>query len=251
MALVRRLSVSIGIAVSLAAMVTIASVGAAGGFGSSGGRFTFNDLSANVTYFNPDGSNTNISVDRQLFFSRPHAGGPVQGPDLMTVLSVSHFLPNPDPTEPPILSDALFAIVPDGDFVVSSDLRSATLNTTVDAGTCEELIPFGGAEPAKGGGGCGTGFSGEITVNVTWTGGSVVGLSESNGAFRCGSFASTTQNQTHSAFSSSVTATVTSLGTFSGGAPNVFGVVNKSTFTYNVGGTGILSAACGGGAKGG
>src|SRR6266705_4806548 len=154
----RRLSVSLGAAVAVTGALTVASVGAAGGFGSGAGRFTFNDLSANASYFDPvDQSNTNISVDRQMFFFRPRAGGPLQGPELMTILSVNHFVPNPDPTQPPLVEQSLSSIIPDSDFVVSGDLQRATLNTTIDVGSCAEVVPLTGALPAKGGGGCGTG----------------------------------------------------------------------------------------------
>ncbi len=252
MGLIRRLTVSLGVAVSLAATVAIASVGAAGGFGSSGGRFTFTDFSASASYFNPsDGSSTNISADRELFFFRPRAGGPLQGPQPMTVLSVSHFLPNPDPTQPPLLDQSLFAIIPDADFVVSSDLQTAALNATVEVGDCGEVIPLTGAQPAKGTGGCGTGFPpGEITVTATWTGTGVLGRQENSGVSTCGGFTATTHDNQVSAFSANVTASIGASLAFSGGAPTVFGSVSSSEFSNNVAGTGIISAACGGG-KGG
>lgn len=243
----RRVTVSLGVAVSMLATLTLASVGAAGGFGGGPGKFTFNDVSANASFFNPgDQSSTNISVDRQLFFFRPRAGGPLQGPQLMTVLSLNHFIPNPDPTQPPITDQFLFAVIPDSDFVVSADLQTATLNATVDVGTCGEVIPLNGALPAKGDGGCGTGFSGPVTVNATWTGTGVVGTEEDNGLQRCGGFVATTHNRINSAFSANVTATITQVGAFSGGPPFVFGSVSNSQFVDIVAGTGIISPACGG-----
>jgi hypothetical protein len=247
MGLFRRLSVSLGVAVAIGSALTVVSVGAAGGFGSGAGRFTFNDLSASVSYFDPvDQSNTNISVDRQLFFFRPRAGGPLQGPQLMTVLSVNHFVPNPDPSQPPLLDESLSAIIPDSDFVVSGDLQTAVLNTTVEVGTCVEAIPLTGALPAKGDGGCGTGFSGPVTVSVSWTGTGVVATSDDNGTSRCGSFVATTHNHTRSAFSSNVTASVSQAGDFSGGAPFVFGSVSSTQSVNIVAGTGVISPACGG-----
>ena len=246
MAPVRRVALSLGVAVSVIATMAIVSVGAAGGFGSSGGRFAFNDLGANASYFNPnDGSSLNLSVDRQLFLFRPRAGGPLQGPQLMTVVSANYFVPNPDPTQPPLVSDSVFAVVPDGDFVVSSDLQTATLNTTIDVGNCEEVIPADGAQPAKGGGGCGTGFTFPLTITATWTGTGVVGLQVSNGTSTCGGFTSTTHDQGRSAFSANVTATIGSFG-FSGGTPFVFGSVNSNQNTFIVAGKGILPPACGG-----
>ena len=243
----RRLSVSLGAAVAVTGALTVASVGAAGGFGSGAGRFTFNDLSANASFFDPiDQSNTNISVDRQLFFFRPRSGGPLQGPELMTVLSVNHFVPNSDPTQPPLVDQSLSAIIPDSDFVVSGNLQSATLNTTVDVGSCLEVVPLTGVLPAKGGGGCGTGFTGPVTVSATWTGTGVIATQDDNGTSRCGSFVATTHNYSRAAFSSNVTATVSEVGNFSGGAPSVFGSVSSSEFVNIVAGSGIISPACGG-----
>ncbi len=243
----RRLSVSLGAAVAVTSALAVASVGAAGGFGSGAGRFTFSDLSANASYFNPvDQSNINISVDRQLFFFRPRAGGPLEGPELMTVLSVNHFVANPDPTQPPLVDQSLFAVIPDSDFVVSHDLQSATLNTTVDVGSCAEVVPLTGALPAKGGGGCGTGFTGPVTVSVTWTGTGVVATQDDNGTSRCGSFVATIHSHTRSAFSSNVTATVSEAGDFSGGAPSVFGSVSDSESVNIVAGSGIIAPDCGG-----
>jgi hypothetical protein len=242
----RRLVLSVGVAVSVIATVAVVSVGAAGGFGSSGGRFTFNDLGANVSYFNPnDGSSLNLSVDRQLFMFRPHAGGPLEGPQLMTVLSASYFVPNPDPTQPPLVEDSVFAVIPDGDFVVSTDLQTATLNTTIGGSSCEEVVPVNGVQPAKGGGGCGTGFTFPLTITATWTGTGVLGLSVSNGTSTCGGFVSTNHDQTRSAFSSNVTAAIGSVS-FSGGSPFVFGSVSNSQSTEIIAGNGIISPACGG-----
>src|SRR5690349_19454655 len=112
----RRLSVSLGVAVSMLSTVAIVSVGAAGGFGSAGGRFVFHDLSATVSTFNPaDQSSEDISVDRSLYLLRPRAGGPVDT-EQMTVLSISVFVPNPDPTQPPILAENGCFVIPDSDF---------------------------------------------------------------------------------------------------------------------------------------
>ena len=251
MARLRRLAISLGVAVSLVAAVTIASVGAAGGFGSSAGKFTFTDTNANANFFNPnDQSSLNVSVDRQFFMFRPRAGGPLQGPQLMTVLSANYFVPNPDPTQPPLVNDSAFAIIPDSDFVVSTDLHTATLNTTIDTGSCQEVVPINGAQPAKGGGGggCGTGFTFPLTITATWTGTGVIGVGVNNGTFHCGGFVSQTQQRSQSEFSASVNAAVGPFS-FSGGAPNVFGSVGTSDQTFIVAGTGIISPACGG--KGG
>jgi hypothetical protein len=244
----RRISVSLGVAVAMLASVAVASVGAAGGFGSSGGHFVFNDLSATVSTFNPvDQSSDDISVDRSLYMLRPRAGGPLQTQQ-MTVLSISVFVPNPDPAQPPILADFGCFVIPDSDFVVSSNLQTATLNATVDESNfCPGfLVPLTGAEPAKGGGGGGGGFTFPLTVTATWTGTGVVATQDDQGSFRCQSFVSLTHNHFLSAASSNVTADISGVLSFSGGQPDVFGFVQNGTFVNEVAGSGIISAACGG-----
>ena len=244
----RRISVSLGVAVALLASIAVASVGAAGGFGSSGGHFVFHDLSATVSTFNPvDQSSDDISVDRSLYLIRPRAGGPLDTQQ-MTVLSISVFTPNPDPTQPPILSDFGCFVIPDSAFVVSTDLQKATLNATVDESNfCPGfLVPLTGAEPAKGGGGGGGGFTFPLTVTATWTGTGVAGTQDDQGSFRCQSFVSLFHNHTLSASSSNVVADISGVLSISGGQPDVFGFVQNSSYINDVAGSGIISAACGG-----
>src|SRR5712691_10369306 len=132
MGLMRRATLSIATAVSVLASLTVITVVAQGGFGQGPGHFTFNDLSASASFFSPtDQSSQNVFVDRSLFMFRPKGGGGLQTMN-MTVLSVSVFQPNPDPTMPPLISDFGCFVIPDSDFVVSPDLQSASLNATVD-----------------------------------------------------------------------------------------------------------------------
>lgn len=248
MRLARRVTLSIAAAVSMLAALTVASVGAAGGFGQAPGHYTFNDSTATASFFNPvDQSNQNISVDRSLFRFRPKSGGgsTVQN---MTVLSVDVFVPAPDPTQPPITAASGCFVIPDSDFVVSGDLQHASLNATVnESDTCPALLtPVLGAAPAKGGGGGGGGFTFPLTVTASWTGTGLVGVSSDEGSFRCGGFASTTDSRVQSALSSVVTA---SMGDFSIGT-QAFGTVNVSKIQMQVTGSGILPAGCVGGGKG-
>lgn len=250
MALVRRLSVSVGVAVSRVSALTIASVAAAGGFGSGAGRYDFNDLSAQASSFDQVKlSGTNLFVDRQLFYVHLRGGGPLQGPQLATYIHVDHSVPNADPTQPPVVDYSLDAIIPNADFVVSNNLETATVDTTVDAGSCAEVVPAAGGLPNQFSGGCSIGFSGSVHIAVTWTGTGVIGTSTSNGVQHCGSFTATTQNHTSSVFSANVTATIDQVGGFSGGAPAVFGSVSSNHNVFIVAGTGVISPACGG--KGG
>ena len=246
----RRLSLSVGLAVAVAASLTIVSVAAAGGFGSGAGRFTFTDTSAFVSSFNPaDQSSTSISVDRSLYYYRLRSGG--TGMQQMTVLSLSVFVPDPtDPTQPPIFeADGCF-VIPDSDFTVSPNLQTATLNATVDESDfCPGfLVPVNGAAPAKGGGGGGGGFTFPLVVTATWTGSGANGVQDNQGTFRCESFVSTTHDHIVSASSANVTASISGVASFSGGqSAGVFGAASSVVSVDDVAGTGILSAACGGG----
>jgi len=247
----RRATLSIGTAVSLLAALTVASVGAQGGFGQEPGHFTFDDVSSTASFFNPvDQSNASVSVDRSLFMFRPKAGGATTTQN-ETVLSVSVFVPDPvDPEGPPLVAAFGCFVIPDSDFVVSSDLQHASLNATVnESDSCPGfLVPVLGDEPAKGGGGGGGGFAFPLTVTASWTGTGLVGTSDSQGRFACGSFSSSTHVQSRSALSSAVSASISGFGAFSG--PEAFGAVNVANIDMQVMGSGILPAGCGGG-KGG
>ena len=248
----RRLSIAVGVAVSLGAGVTIATVGASGGFGQGAGTFTFTDTSAIASAFNPvDGSSINVSVDRSTFVFRQRPGGALQT-GVMTVLSIGQEVPNPDPTQPPTFNSACL-VIPDSDFTVSSDLRTATLATANQSTVCPFfLAPVNGAVASdKGGGGGGGGsIPLPISANVTWTGNGAETVSQDNGTTRCLTFVSITHSRAQQELSSSVTGTISGVGSFSGGQTSgVFGFVSTSTNVQDVAGNGILPPPCGG--KGG
>lgn len=254
MGLLRRLTLSAGMAVSIVATLTIASVGAAGGFGQGGGKFTFTDTSAFANFFNPsDGSSLNVSVDHGTFMFRPRGGGPFQT-SVMTALNVSFFKPDPNnPNGPPLVAESFCRVIPDSSFVVSNDLQTATLNAVDQMTGCfASQVAITGAVPDAGGAGGGGGGGPEppVTVIASWTGTGLVGISANQGTFSCGGFVSTTHNHNQSALSSFVTVTISGLGTFSGG-PFAFGNVQVNTNTQIVAGSGILPAGCGGGKGGG
>jgi hypothetical protein len=253
MGLMRRLTLSVGVAASIVATITLASVGAAGGFGQGPGKFTFTDTSAFANFFNPsDNSSLNVSVDHGTFMFRSR-GGPLQTA-VMTVLNVSRFVPDPNnPSGPPLVSESFCRLIPDSAFVVSSDLQTATLNAVDQTTGCFGFqVAVTGAVPDAGfaGGGGGGGPEPPLTVIASWTGTGLVGMSENQGNFMCGGFVSTMHNRNQSALSSFVTVTIPDLGTFSGG-PFAFGSVQVSTNTQIVAGSGILPAGCGGGKGGG
>ncbi len=246
---IRRVVLSSATAVSLLAAATIVAVGAAGGFGASPGSFAFTDTSASANFFNPvDGSTQNVSVDRTLYLVNPSGKG---GSQEMTVLSVFIFVPDPDPTQPPLLDASGCFVIPASDFVVGKNLGTATLNTTVDeTNLCEGfLVPVGDSAPAKGGGPGGGGFTFPLTVTGSWTGNGVIGKSDNHGVFRCAGFVSNTHSSTRSQFSSGLTVFISGFGTFTGTPQTSFGVVSSSDQRFDVNGTGVLPPACGG--KGG
>jgi hypothetical protein len=82
-------------------------------------------------------------------------------------------------------------IINDGDFVVASDLSSASLSTTVPAQSNCPGVPFAlsSANVISGkGGGDGGGGGAPTTLNLTWTYKGVVGHLQDNGQYMCGSF---------------------------------------------------------------
>ena len=256
MKLMRRAALSLGIAVSVASTLTIATVGAAGGFGVGAGTFTFTTTSAFVSTFNPaDGSSIDLNVDRTTFIIRQRPNGEPQTQE-MTMLVINQFIPNPNPLLPPTFNSICLAI-PDTDFTVGPDLQTATL-AVVDASTqCGFFkVPVSGAviDLKGGGGGGGGGIQLPLSANVTWTGNGAVGVSESNGTFRCLTFIAITHDHGQQALSASVAGSITSAGSvfasFSGGrSSGVFGAVDTTTNIQDVAGQGILPDACGG--KGG
>lgn len=251
MRLLRRLSVSVGLSVCVASVLTIATVAADGGFGAGAGTFTFTNTFAFASFFNPvDGSTLNFNVDRTTFLFRPRPTGPLQT-NVMTQLTVTQFFP-------PSTENSVCLVIPDADFSVSSNLQTTTLNVTSESTLCPTFsVPMKGALPdggsgggGGGGGGGGAGIPVPLTMTATWTGNGVVGASDSNGSFHCLSFSSITHDHTQSALSSNVTETILGIGTMSGGRSNgVFGAVQVSTNVQDVAGLGILPTACGG--KGG
>ena len=249
MGLLRRVTLSVAIAVSVMASLTIAALGAVGGFGQAPGHYSFNDTSASVQFYNPaDGSSVSVSVDRSMFMSKLNGGGG-QPATTMTVLSIFVFGPNPDPTQPPVISASGCFTIPAADFVVSSDLQHASVDATVNLNdSCSPfLVPVLGSAPLnlaeKGGG-----LTFPLTVTASWSGTGLVGVQEDQGRFTCGTFATGTHTKTRTALSSTITATISGFGSFSTDR-NSFGNVFVSDVQLQVTGSGILPLACGG-AKG-
>jgi len=255
MARLRRLIVSVGVAVSIVAAATVVSVGATTGFGAGAGSFTFSDTSAFVSTFNPnDGSSFDANVDRTTFLFRARPDGAIQS-SVMTVLSITQIINNTNPTQPPTFN-SICLVIPDGDFAVSSDLQTAKLNVVNESTLCPGfMVAVTGAifdRKATGGGG-GT-IPLPIDATIMWTGNGTVGVSDDNGTFRCLTFDAITHDHAQQSLSSNVTGQISANGkpvvSFSGGqSSGVFGADSIRTSVENVAGLGILPAACGG--KGG
>lgn len=173
------------------AAATVASVGAAGGFGEGTGTFTFDDKSGQVSMFNStDNSSEFVSVDRSLSLVKPKGGG-TQSYQLVTTVNASMFIPNPDdPTGLPVFDAFGCWVIPDSAFVISSDLQHASLNVTVDETnqvcTNDFVVPvLSVADGGKAGGGMGGIFTLPLTITATWTGNGVLTFSENQGSTMC------------------------------------------------------------------
>lgn len=180
---VRRLLLVLSIAFSGFLALTAAASAAGGGFGP--GKFNFSSTSANATIGTPKGSSgpfVSIQVNHGYNAFKPI---PANGPRVVmfdTMVSYMEF----DPTT----GSGGFGcfIIPDGDFTVSKDLTTATLNTTLTADEeCGGVgTPvFGATNPAGFAGGGGGGLNLPITVSLTWSGNGVVSTNQDRNSFSC------------------------------------------------------------------
>jgi hypothetical protein len=125
-----------------------------------------------------------VSVDRGLLTFKPKTG-----PRLIqqngTMLNLDAFA---------VDGSSVFGcwIIPDRDFIVSSDLSSASLSTTVPAQSncpgAPVAISAANGVSGKGGGGGGGGAGMPISLNVSWTYRGVVSHFTDDARQQCGSF---------------------------------------------------------------
>ena len=179
------------IAANIGSPAAAAGKGGPCGFGASQCRISQTDAFA--FWFTGDpvtGNQVNIDATRSTFVMRPR-GGPSTITPLETIVNVSTFSPTTG------VGTGECFVIPDSQFVVSSDLQSATLKATL---TADELCPgfmtpqlgASQAAPSSGGGGAPGGrFSLPLTVNVTWTGPGLAFKSTSTSTQTCGGFIST------------------------------------------------------------
>jgi hypothetical protein len=183
------------IAASIGSPAAAGGKGGPCGFGASQCRISQTDAFA--FWFTGDpitGNQVNINATRSTFVMRPR-GGPATITPLETVVNISTFSPVTG------AGAGECFVIPDSQFVVSSDLQAATLKATL---TTDELCPgfmtpqlgASQAAPSAGGGGApGGGLSLPLTVNVTWTGPGLAFKSTSTSNQTCGGFASTFHTQ--------------------------------------------------------
>jgi hypothetical protein len=164
--------------------------GKGGGCGIGAGQCTITQTDAFGFWFTPDPNNPQqVSIDpnRSTFVMRTR-GGPTVITPLQTIVNVSIFSAITGTG-----TGACF-VIPDSQFVVSSDLQHASLNAvlTADEMCGGPLTPQLGsiqAAPFAGSGGPpGGGLSLPITVNVSWTGPGLAFKSTSNSNQTCGGF---------------------------------------------------------------
>ena len=246
----RRVILAGATAVAMIAAATLAVVAAGGGFGQAPGHYNFSDTNAFTFGTDSTGLETlNLSVDTGTFLFKPKGGGGFVRQEGMTVLSIDVELQT-DPTLPGTsVANGCFIINSPNEFVVSTDLQTATLNATLNpSDSCffGPLVLVLGATPVKeagSGGGGNFGFSYPLNVAVTWTGTGAATSSTDQGTTTCQSFHAITHNTNVSASSASVSI---SLSGFENISTGIFGSVNIDQQSMQVTGTGVITPACGG-----
>lgn len=172
----------------LLAVIPGSAAAGGGGGGFTPGVFHFSDDLADAELLS-QGDFAEIDVTQGSFLAnlRNGSGVTIQNG---TVLGVSLFTST--------VSGFGCYTIPSGDFSLSQDLHTATLHTTLPAGTpplsgvAQLAIPGGhGITPFAGGGGggvgCGggTGFPTSVTIDATWTYEGIVSNRMDNSTFSC------------------------------------------------------------------
>ena len=175
-----------------------AAPGGKGGCGIGSGQCTITQLDAFGFWFTGDpitGQQVSIDPVRSTFVMRPR-GGPAVITPFQTIVNISIFS-----SAGGVGTGACF-VIPDSQFVVSSDLQHATLIATLTANEMcgGPLTPQLGtlqAAPFAGGGGPppGGGLSLPLTVNVTWTGPGAAFHTTNNSMQTCAGFTSSFHTQ--------------------------------------------------------
>jgi len=178
------------IAASIGSPAAAGGKGVGCGFGA--GQCVITQTDAFAFWFTGDpitGNQVNIDAVRSTFVMRSR-GAPATITPLETMVNVSIF----SPTSGTGAFECF--VIPDSQFVVSTDLQSASLNATLTAGEiCRGfmtplLADVKALQGPGGGGPPGGGLALPLTVNVTWTGPGAVFRSTSSSTQTCLGFTS-------------------------------------------------------------
>jgi hypothetical protein len=209
MSVLKRLAVAVSMV--FGGSLAIAAVAVAAGGGLAPGDYVFTSVSANAQFGTgkggpPDQPSISVFVNQGLNSYQPeHPRGPKSVTN-STMVQLSIFTSTGG-------IGGCWVINP-SDFMVSKDLQSAALHTTL---TAANLCPGPGA-PVTGksdvvpfAGGAGGGLSLPITLNVKWTGLGVTSLERDRGSFRCLDYTADSTNILHLS-NATASATVSGLG---------------------------------------
>ncbi len=184
----RRLVAGTGGALVIA-IVTVVGANAAGFLGA--GHFSINQADASGFWTtDPTGQfGVNVFVSRSTFLFRPRGGG-APFTQHATVVNLEAF-------EPTFNGFGCF-VIPDSQFVISNDLQTTTLNTTLTAdescpGSATPMASVGKAAPFAGGGGPPPGLPLPIGVHITWIGPGSAFVMTNAGQVHCSGVTSTSQ----------------------------------------------------------
>ncbi|HSS61687.1 MAG TPA: hypothetical protein VLK30_09555 [Candidatus Limnocylindrales bacterium] len=183
--IVRRLVLLISIVFTGSLALAAAAAAAGGGGGLTPGQYTFTDFSASADFGGKGGppvTSYSIFVNRGLnsFHSEDNQGSDRGTVMLSTMVQFTQI-------DPSGVSTFGCFIIPDGDFVVAGNLKSASLHTTLVTPNCPGIggAPVGGApqvgpKPAGGGG-----LALPIRIDITWTAPGVIATSHDRFNFSC------------------------------------------------------------------
>lgn len=233
--IVRRLVLVLSIVVCGSLAMAAAVFGAGGGLGP--GQTLFSDTNANASFGGKGGPPEGFSVfvNQGLNSFEPEDGG-VTTVNRSTIVKLTVFTASG--------TGGACYVIPDSDFVVSRNLQSATLNTTLTtANMCK-----GKGTPTISSGAPPLSTNGvlppvinlppSITIDVTWNGTGVTSVLRSKSTFECLDY-STDMSSTNRAAAAGATGSISML---TGSRTASYAVVGSTDGTIDV--SGVLSSSC-------
>jgi hypothetical protein len=232
--IVRRLVLVLSIVVCGSLAMAAAVFGAGGGLGP--GQTLFSDTNANAFFGGKGGppEGFTVFVNQGLNSFEPEDGG-VTTVNRSTIVKLAVFTASG--------SGGACYVIPDSDFVVSRNLQSATLNTTL---TTENMCKGKGTPTISSAPSLSTNgvlpsvinLPPSITINVTWNGTGVTSVLRSKSTFECLDY-STDKSSTSRAAAAGATGSISML---TGSLTASSAVVGSTDGTIDV--SGVLSSAC-------